>query len=85
MARAEIEAPKVRAGKKEDLFAALAAVDGVRSVREDEAGERLEIEYDETIVGENKLIEVAREHHVEGESPEVGTPVGTPPVQGRGP
>jgi hypothetical protein len=74
MARATIEAPNVRPGTKEDLFAALAAVDGVRSVREDERGERLEIEYDETLVGENKLIEVAREHHVADEIPEVATP-----------
>lgn len=62
MAQATIKASQL-GSDLEDLRAALASLDGVRSVRERDGA--LEVDYDDTIVGENKLVEVSREHHAE--------------------
>jgi hypothetical protein len=66
MARVTITA-KLGGERLEDLRGALAAVDGVRSVRDRDGA--LDVEYDDTLVGQNKLIEVSREHHGEPEIP----------------
>lgn len=65
MARVRISA-KLGGERLEDLRGALAAVEGVRSVRDQDGA--LDVEYDDTLVGENKLIEVSREHHGEPET-----------------
>lgn len=51
---------KLGGEKLEHIEEALARVDGVRSVRAFDGA--IEVEYDETLVGENKIIEISNRH-----------------------
>ncbi|MGH2379385.1 MAG: DinB family protein [Candidatus Limnocylindria bacterium] len=73
MATARISG-KLGGEKLEHLEAALARVDGVRAVRERDGA--VEVDYDETLVGENKLRETARASDDVSEPGTTGPPMG---------
>jgi copper chaperone CopZ len=62
MARARLDVAP--GADRDEICARIAGIDGVRSV--DVRDDAIEVEYDDTIVGENRLIEEARVKGVPG-------------------
>lgn len=71
MTTTNLELPRMSAEARKELWASIAAVDGVRSVKDEGDGARLVIDYDDTLVGANRFQELLHEQH-----PDLGIPLG---------
>lgn len=71
MATTTLELPRMSADDRKELWANIAAMEGVRSVKDEDDGARLVIDYDDTVIGANRFQELLTEQH-----PDIGIPLG---------